>query len=498
MRLIATSDDRTGVPGNPQWSPDGNWIAFVREAHQHDQSLWVSPSTGGDSRRLGSLCGDRATWAPSGQVLAVGIFRRPGDDNNCDLATISATDGHLIRNLARNASDGVFSPDGQLYVYARGRELRLISFAANRVSLNAERLLVREPRRVSTPAWISDTQILYLMPGSPSELRRISATQGADAETIPIDVQLKKITASHNGRMLLAQIETTDHSLWRLDLTSPQPHFEELRRIRPFDDQLSISPDASRLAYRSSRGGIWASNLDGSDERRVTDTTGFRPVWSPNDKTIGFTAIAGETTAGPRSFLFVVPSTGGRAQRVAPSVEDGAALSWSRNGEWLYFARGEIEKIQIWKLRISDGHATQVTRQGGFCGQESADGRFFYYLTNPGPKIHRVPVEGGEEVLLSDANVEWWWTFAVGSNRLYFISQHARETSDRTLWRMDLISRALEAVGHVPFDPRWMKLSRDELSLYAENSSEPKQSIVQIGGALGGSEPPPPSTRLRR
>ncbi|MBS1854756.1 MAG: PD40 domain-containing protein [Acidobacteria bacterium] len=100
--------------------------------------------------------------------------------------------------------------------------------------------------------------------------------------------------------------------------------------------------------------------------------------------------------------------------------------SWSHDGRWVYFASDRTGTFQTWKMR-ADGSAPaiQVTRNGGFGGIESADGHFLYYnsLVMSGP-IYRVPVDGGEEVLLGNGirSLRLPRNFAVGRDGIDFMS----------------------------------------------------------------------------
>ncbi len=54
----------------PRWSPDGEWIAFVRR-HEGQSDIWVVPAEGGDPVQLTEL-GDVTApeWSPDGSFLA--------------------------------------------------------------------------------------------------------------------------------------------------------------------------------------------------------------------------------------------------------------------------------------------------------------------------------------------------------------------------------------------------------------------------------------------
>src|SRR5437763_10181118 len=68
--------------------------------------------------------------------------------------------------------------------------------------------------------------------------------------------------------------------------------------------------------------------------------------------------------------------------------------------------------MQIWKVPAEGGPTVQVTKQGGFEGFESADGKYFYYAKGRAvPGIWRVPVAGGEESLVRDQHQAGLWRY---------------------------------------------------------------------------------------
>src|SRR5262249_9620226 len=88
-----------------------------------------------------------------------------------------------------------------------------------------------------------------------------------------------------------------------------------------------------------------------------------------------------------------------------------------------YFGSTRSGSMQIWKIPADGSQpAVQVTRQGGFEGFESTDGKMFYYAkgrTLPG--IWQIPTGGGEETFLLDHNKAGYWRlWAVAEKGIYF------------------------------------------------------------------------------
>ncbi|TYL39640.1 S9 family peptidase [Natronococcus pandeyae] len=61
-----------GVDGEPRWSPDGTRLAFTSTRGEGDrQQLWILPTTGGEARRVTSVVGGVSglEWSPDGSQL---------------------------------------------------------------------------------------------------------------------------------------------------------------------------------------------------------------------------------------------------------------------------------------------------------------------------------------------------------------------------------------------------------------------------------------------
>jgi len=80
----------------------------------------------------------------------------------------------------------------------------------------------------------------------------------------------------------------------------------------------------------------------------------------------------------------------------------GAEGGAPKQGCWIYF-RSDRSGRQIWKAPAAAPFrpAVQVTQNGGFEAAEAADGKLLYY-SKPGSGLWSMPVEGGEERLVSD------------------------------------------------------------------------------------------------
>ncbi|WP_139418169.1 TolB family protein [Agromyces laixinhei] len=134
----------SGGPGNrwhPDWSPDGEWIAYD---HVHDEvtDVWMTGVDGSEDRALTSCTGacrgmGGATWAPDGTKVGFDSAEGPTDtfpDGVCWIGTVEVDTGSVERiaeipGCAGGGDDGLlaellfmdFSPDGQM-IAVEGRD----------------------------------------------------------------------------------------------------------------------------------------------------------------------------------------------------------------------------------------------------------------------------------------------------------------------------------------------------------------------------------------
>ena len=96
------TEDAATAGGQPAWSPDGQWIAFVAGRDNKAQIYVINPD-GSNQRRLTNdpPANSRPTWSPDGREIAFNCGPEMGQWPKFEICVIRA-DGSGFRTLTQN------------------------------------------------------------------------------------------------------------------------------------------------------------------------------------------------------------------------------------------------------------------------------------------------------------------------------------------------------------------------------------------------------------
>jgi len=186
--------------------------------------------------------------------------------------------------------------------------------------------------------------------------------------------------------------------------------------------RLGLSPDGKQVAYASMQGKggplhLEAVSIEGGPARRLTDTPGSEPAYSPDGRLIAYVTRPPDWTAGDKGRLdgeaggvWVVPAQGGTPVLVADVKSQASYPVWSPDGGMIAFTAGDA----VWLVPVSrDGKPTAAPAKfvpphpvGGRVLGWTTDNRIGLLLQFPSyAAIYTVPASGGQAAQVTPEGV---------------------------------------------------------------------------------------------
>ena len=192
----------------------------------------------------------------------------------------------------------------------------------------------------------------------------------------PSEQEEKDQKARNDARVVGENIKLTH--LWVIPVEKDAEGKREARRLTKADFNVADwdwSPDGKTIIFShvpTPGADDWTrsdiSTVDvGSAELKPFASTGAAeasPMYSPDGRWVAFRASDNPPTWGFMGWIFIAPSAGGPAKRLAPTYdEQPEVLGWSADGKWVYFTETRGTTTSIGALPV-DGGAAKVLNPG--------------------------------------------------------------------------------------------------------------------------------------
>jgi Tol biopolymer transport system component/DNA-binding winged helix-turn-helix (wHTH) protein len=335
VRTLTSSPPGSRGDFNPQFSPDGQTLAFNRGS-QGVQSIYTVPvSRGGKERLICANCGYWGlAWPPDGRDIVFG-----------------------------NA--GWFANAGWLWkVSLRGGEPERLQFAQDGVepSIRGNRLVyVRQMANLNI--W---RRKLNSLSASPPD-RFISSTRMEGGPQFSPDGTKIAFESTRSGAYEVWMCRSDGSGLVQLT------HFNSVSGTPRW------SPDGRQIVFDSRAAGnadIYVMDTDGGSPRRFTSEPSREtvPSWSRDGRWIYFVSDRIGT-----SEVWKMPSTGGPAVQV--TRHGGFAAFESPDGRFLYYAKG-LTVPGLWRVPTNGGEEIELisSLEPGYWGYWAVVENGIYYL----------------------------------------------------------------------------------------------------------------------
>jgi Tol biopolymer transport system component len=343
-----------------------------------------------------------------------------------------ATGAKRCLTAPKNADDvaEALSPDGKTVAFIRMTSGEVREVYTVSLSGGAPRRLTFEHNGVYDLMWTPDGRSITFISdrGMLPRPWRVPARGGpVEPETVYPGVGS---VSSDGARFAYADANGEAPAIWRADLTSPGGRVITRNKIissQYRDDEAQPTPDGSRIALESERTGsneIWLNSADGKNPVQLTSLGRFSgsPRWSHDGRWIAF-------DSHPKEYgeIYVIDAEGRNLHAVTSGAYENVAPSWSHDDKSIYFASRRTGEWQLWQHSLDTGMERQLTKNGGFAGFASPDGKTIYYSKFAEAGVWSIPVSGGDETLAvsEKPQVGYWGHLAVTDTGLYFLDADA-------------------------------------------------------------------------
>lgn len=407
-------------------SPDGNYIAYVRE-DRGKAGLWLKQVGQAAEREIvsptnGAILGP--TFSRDGSLIYYTAALGPDEDRGVlyQIPTLGGTSRKVFEDI-RGAVG--LSRDGRRLAFIRTVPLphRVDSLiVANNDGSAQQTLMSKEGQAYldSGPTWSPDDKTIVC-----------GASVGPDflyesIDVIPVDGGQERWITPHrwshisravwlgdgSGLMVLAlENHTSELQLWHVSYPGG-----EVQRVTNdlngyLGSSLSITADSSAIVAaqedRSSR--IWVSSIDGGEDHAnqltVGKSDGLNGVaWTPDGR------ILCVLKTGDATDIWLMNRDGTERRQLTADSAVKMLPQMSPDGRHIVFDALHVESTNIWRMDADGSNQKQLTGSafGNFNPQVAPDGQWviFWTVTESGtPKIEKVSIEGGDPVQLTD-----YWT----------------------------------------------------------------------------------------
>ena len=294
------------VDEDPQFSPDGKWIAFTSN-RAGGNAVYVVSADGGDPRRLTwSPAGESARgWTPDGRRVLFSSSRVSAPTAYEKLWTIPIDGGAAQMVPAYMGFRGSFAPDGKRIVVDRvdrwDVEFRSYRGGQNTpltitdVSNAAETRLPNERTMDIDPVWVGET--IYFLSDRDwatnvwsydtrsSQLKQLTQFRDADVKTM--DARENAIVFEQDGYLWL--IDPVGSAPKKLTITVRGDFPWAATRWTDVTRSIAsaaLGPNGKRALFEA-RGEIFTVPVEKGDARNLTHSSGAAdraPMWSPDGR----------------------------------------------------------------------------------------------------------------------------------------------------------------------------------------------------------------------
>lgn len=353
------------VDVNAVFSPQGDWIAFVRARGPSSAEIHIMPAHGGPDRvlpfNIHSING--LTWSADGQSLLVASSRALSVGNLWKLS-LNGDPPVALSTLPAHTEDPVVSPKGHRLAYidllrngslwrmstdGQGKQEQLIASrfidSAPDYSPDGSEIAFESDRTGASEIWVCKNDGTQC-----KRLTNIFGPNTSSPRWSP-DGKLLAFNSGFHGRSAIFVVNASGGTPVRVTTGA----FEAADNLIP-----NWSRDGQSLYFSSNRTGrfeVWRTKVNGDEERQITQHGGYNGMESADGKSLYYVQDTDKTT------IWRTPLNGGEAQPVAGPLGSGMWGYWMVTGEDLYYLQKKMEGTalaDVFRMDLKTGSKTKL------------------------------------------------------------------------------------------------------------------------------------------
>jgi dipeptidyl aminopeptidase/acylaminoacyl peptidase len=336
--------------GEPTVSPDGKWVGFSAvdvslDGNTKTPHLWIVPIAGGEARRLTPATGageDRVRFSPDGKRVLFESSRDGGSQiwvQDFDTSTGTLTgEPRKVTTISTEASGGLWSPDGNSILF-----ISEVYPDCNDDACNKQRDDEQAKSKVKAKIF---TQLMFrhwnhYFDGKYSHLFVVSADGGVARDLTP---------GAH---------EVPPFSLGGQDQYSFSPDGKEVAYSANLDEMQALSTNSD----------IFTVPVAGGTPKKITTNPGSdsTPMYSPDGKYIAYRAQLRGGYESDRFRLMLYARATGKISDISPNFDRWVdSMVWSPDSKTIYFTAENEGEAPIYALHLAASNAWPQELVAGF------------------------------------------------------------------------------------------------------------------------------------
>ncbi|HEV8135305.1 MAG TPA: S9 family peptidase [Pyrinomonadaceae bacterium] len=355
--------------GDPQVSPDGSRIAFVRvtvndRKDGYNTSIWTVATAAGETRQLTSGIRDSSPrWSPDGKYLCfVRVTEKDGRPDQPQLFMLSMEGGEAFQftSLARGVAGPQWSSDGKMISFYNGATAEELAKAAPKTTPSPSASPAASPKpeehesdvRVITRAVYRSNGAGYVDNKHPQHIWVVTAPRTGEDKVTPQQLTNGRYD---DGNVVWAK---DNSQLYFVSNHSDEPYYE-LPSTNIYTIQVS-GGTPSKLTTFDMGAGALALSPDGKKFTFCASTN--KPVQSYTEPDLW--VMDASANAQPKNltkdFNFDVCSGVG-GDNTAPRSGGGSPPIWSADGHRIFVTFAKEGKANVGAFDATTGRETDVT-----------------------------------------------------------------------------------------------------------------------------------------